>query len=375
MSDHRLRFWTRTAPQALVVAVVVGWLVAVLPASGSSTLTGRLGGDFPAFYAAGSIVADGDIDQLYDFDRQRSEQTEVFDSGFLAFAYPSYVAATYAPLTNLTFRTAYLVHTLAALTAVGAAVWLARGFSDTARRYPWLVLALAMLSYPLLRAFLGGQNTAFGLIVIVGVWWLLDRGHDVAAGLVLSLMSYKPQFLLPLLGVLLLSRRGRAVAGTSVGVGLHYLAGALLSGWAWPVEWWSEAVRFSNIDQVVNGPRSISWRGLTDVLGIETLWIPMAGATVVWVTALAWRHGRRDIAGALAVTLPAMLLMAPHAMFYDAGLTLPSLLLLADRGRLHTATALWASSWSHLAATGLGTSPLIGVSLLTGVAAQRSLLR
>jgi len=188
-------------------------------------------------------------------------------------------------------------------------------------------------------------------------------------------MSYKPQFLLPLLGVLLLSRRGRAVAGTSVGVSLHYLAGALLSGWAWPVEWWSEAVRFSNIDQVVNGPRSISWRGLTDVLGIETLWIPMAGATVVWVTALAWRHGRRDIAGALAVTLPAMLLMAPHAMFYDAGLTLPSLLLLADRGRLHTATALWASSWSHLAATGLGTSPLIGVSLLTGVAAQRSLLR
>ena len=375
MDNARLRFWTRTVPRALVAAVVAGWLIAVLTSSGTATITGRLGGDFPAFYAAGSIVASGDIDQLYDFDRQRAEQAGVLDSGFLAFAYPSYVAVAYAPLTNLTFRTAYIVHTLAALAAIGGAVLAARGFSDTARRYPWLALAGAVLSYPLLRAFLGGQNTAFGLGVIVGTWWLLDRRHDLAAGLVLSLMSYKPQFLLPLAGILLLSRRPRALAGTALGVALHYLAGAAISGWSWPVEWWSEAVRFSNLDQVVNGPRSIAWRGLTDLLGLESLWIPIAGATIVWVAALAWQHGHRDVAGVLAVGLPAMLLMAPHAMFYDAGLTLPSLLLLADRGSTRIATTLWAGGWSHLAASSLGASPLVAVSLLTGLAAQRSLLR
>lgn len=393
MPDSPSRFWTATVPQALVAAVVVGWLVAVLTSSGTTTLTGRLGGDFPAFYGAGSIVAAGDIDELYDFERQRAEQSEIFDSGFLAFAYPSYVAAFYAPLSSLPFRAAYVLHTLVALAAVGAAVWLARGFSDTARRYPWLTLAAAVLSYPLLRAVLGGQNTAFGLLVIVGAWWLLDRRHEVAAGLVLSLMSYKPQFLLPLAGVLLLSRRGRAVTGTAAGVALHYLAGAALSGWSWPIEWWSKAVAFANLDQVVNGPRSISWRGWeqlfqidnplagapgTPLLGpfAEWVWVVLAAMTVVWVASMALRHGGSDTLGVFAVALPAMLLMAPHAMFYDAGLALPTLLLLADRSRVALASALWAAGWTHAIEGGaIGVSPLVIVSLLTGVAAKRSLLR
>jgi len=375
MHEGRIRFWTHTAPRALIAAVLVGWLITVLTSSGTSTLTGRLGGDFPAFYGAGSIVLSGDVDELYDFDRQRFEQREIFDSGFLAFAYPSYVAAAYVPLAALEFRVAYVLHTLLSLAAIAASVLLARRFSATADRYPWLVAAAAILSYPLLRAYLGGQNTAFGLLVIVTAWLLLDRDRDLGAGLVLSLLAYKPQFLLPIAGVIVLGSRWRTVTGGAAGLLAHYVAGTLLSGWRWPVEWWSEAVRFSNIDQVVNGPRSIAWRGLTDLLGFESLWIPVAGATVVWVAAIAWQHARRDLIGVLAMTLPAMLLMAPHAMFYDAGLALPTLLLLADRDRVRSSTLLWAGGWSHLAAERLGASPLIGVTLLTGLAAQRSLLR
>ncbi len=375
MHEGRIRFWTHTAPRALIAAVIVGWLITVLTSSGTSTLTGRLGGDFPAFYGAGSIMLDGDVDQLYDFERQRFEQREIFETGFLAFAYPSYVAAAYAPLAALDFRTAYVVHTLLSLGAIAAAILLARRFSDTADRYPWLIGAAAVLSYPLLRAYLGGQNTAFGLLVIVGAWLLLSQNRDLSAGLVLSLLAYKPQFLLPIAGVIVLAGRWRVVAGGAAGLAAHYGAGALLSGWRWPVEWWAEAVRFSNIDQVVNGPRSIAWRGLTDLLGSESLWLPVAGATVVWIAAIAWQHAKRDLIGVLAVALPAMLLMAPHAMFYDAGLALPTLLLLADRGRASWAGTLWLAGWSHLAAERLGASPLIGVSLLTGLAAQRSLLR
>lgn len=392
MNDARLRLWTRTAPQALVAAVVVGWVVSLLLSTGTDTLTGRLGGDFPAFYGAGSIVADGDIDQLYDFDRQRAEQAGLFDSGFLAFAYPSYVAVAYSPLTLLPFRLAYVVHTIAALGAIAGAVWLARGFSATARRYPWLVLAAAVLSYPLFRAFLGGQNTAFGLIVIAGSWLLLDRRRDLAAGLVISVLAYKPQFLIPIAGVLLLARRGRATAGAGLGVGAHYLIGAAVSGWRWPIEWWNEAVRFANLDQAVNGPRSISWRGWDDLFRLEGptagtpllgtfaewAWVALACLTVLWIAIVAIRRGPGDPMGVLAMTLPAMLLMAPHAMFYDAGLTLPALLLLADRSRVKTAWALWAAGWAHpveAELAGLGISPLVAVSLLTGIAVQRSLLR
>lgn len=396
MDDNaRLRLWTRAAPQAVIAAVVVGWLISVSFSTGTDTLTGRLGGDFPAFYAAGSIVADGDVAELYDFERQRLEQEEIFESGFLAFAYPGYVAAIYSPLALLPFRLAYLIHTIAAGAAVGVSVVVARSFSPTARRYPWLVAAAALLAYPLLRAVLGGQNTAFGLLVIVVAWALLSARRDLAAGLIVSLLAYKPQFLIPIAGVLFLAGRYRATLGTGLGVAAHYLAGVWLSGWRWPLDWWNNAIRFANLDQAVNGPRSISWRGwealyqiedpLADAPGSPLLgpaadwvWVGLAAVTVVWIAIIAIRRGRRDTLGILAMTLPAMLLMAPHAMFYDAGLALPTLLMLADRSKVKTAWALWVGGWSHAIEAqyvGSGLSPLVAVSLLTTIAAQRSLLR
>ncbi|MFP3908031.1 MAG: hypothetical protein ACLFWR_13455, partial [Acidimicrobiales bacterium] len=87
----------RTYPLAIVVAIVAAVVLVVVSSDGASSLSGRLGGDFPEFYAAGQIVADGDGDRLYDVDRQVEAQSRYWgeDGSLILFAYPPVVAGSY----------------------------------------------------------------------------------------------------------------------------------------------------------------------------------------------------------------------------------------------------------------------------------------
>ena len=53
----------------------------LLSGDGSTTASGRVGGDFPAFYSAGSIVADGNIDALWDPATQAAAQVDLLGEG------------------------------------------------------------------------------------------------------------------------------------------------------------------------------------------------------------------------------------------------------------------------------------------------------
>ena len=107
--------------RAALLAVVAAFTISVIGATGADTVSGRLGGDFPAFYAAGSIVADGDWNELYSADRQVEAQSALFpeaDGSYLYFAYPPHVAPLYRPLAALDYRLAYAVHTVAMVAAL-----------------------------------------------------------------------------------------------------------------------------------------------------------------------------------------------------------------------------------------------------------------
>ncbi len=60
----------------------------------AATLTGRLGGDYPAFYGVARIVASGDWKDLYSPEKQSQSQKGLLPgvAGFLPFAYPPFVA-------------------------------------------------------------------------------------------------------------------------------------------------------------------------------------------------------------------------------------------------------------------------------------------
>ena len=58
------------------------------------------GGDYPAFYSIGRIVAKGDLEAIYNPENQAAEQKTLMgkEAGYLPFGYPPYVALFYWPL-------------------------------------------------------------------------------------------------------------------------------------------------------------------------------------------------------------------------------------------------------------------------------------
>ncbi|MFA9566003.1 MAG: hypothetical protein ACERLM_15075, partial [Acidimicrobiales bacterium] len=102
--------------RAVLLAIGLAIAVTILTAQqGGGTVSGRLGGDFPAFYGAARIVAEGEIADLYDIDVQTEAQGDLWgpdDPGVLYFAYPPHIAAVYGPLASLSYPVAYALHTL-----------------------------------------------------------------------------------------------------------------------------------------------------------------------------------------------------------------------------------------------------------------------
>jgi len=165
-------FRLRAYPRAFLGAVLVVLVAGTIFGSGAGTATGRLGGDFPSFYGAGSIVAGGEGDRLYDPALQEEVQADLFveDTGFLYFAYPPYYAYPYAALSVLPFRAAFLVHALLLILALWMAIQLASPLLPrllASRDRKIAALAVLLASYPMLRSVLGGH--AVDLVV--------DRGR------------------------------------------------------------------------------------------------------------------------------------------------------------------------------------------------------
>ncbi len=369
--------WRMRVYPAVILAVLAAVVVLLaVTADNGAALSGRLGGDYPAFYGAGRIAADGDWSHLYEAARQQQAQGTLVDGagGYLYFAYPPFVAAGYGLLAGLAYRWSYLVHTGLMVAALWGAVVLWRRYLPF-RIGTAAALAAALLFYPLLRAVPGGQNTALTMLLVAVVARLDEEGHDVWAGLAAALLLSKPQFGAPLLALLVVGRRWRMVAGGLGGAGLLYLAGAALQGFDWVGEWWRQANAFLEIDAHVNSANLISWQGFFE-------WVTGAGsglgAVLGWgfalvtaaLAALFWLRHPQAVPGVrYGVAVAAIVLAAPHTMYYDGGvLLLPLVLLAPTAGRTGwlVAAGLVTLSWGQLAADTLGWSPVFLVAAAVG---------
>lgn len=328
--------------------------------------TSRLGGDYPSFYAAGSIARAGEWDQLYDPARQQAAQEGLIDDsgGFLYFAYPPFVAGAYAGLAGLDYQWSFLVHSLLMGAALAATVlvlwpWLS-GFGVP--RPAWVVLALGC--YPILRAVGGGQNTTLTILLVAGAARLDRDERPMLAGAVLAIALFKPQFGLLLIPPIVLARRWRVLAGWAGGGVALYAISALLSGGAWIAGWWRQAGVFSEQNLSANGSNFVSFPGFianaagssAEVIGVAAGITMLAFASYFW-----WRFPTVYPLERYAVALLAAVLFAPQSLYYDAGVGL--LALVAMLGYLGARSAavgagLLIVSWSELAAPALGWSPL-----------------
>ena len=374
--------WLIKVAIAIAVALAIAFAIALASGSGVDTATGRLGGDYPAFYAAGRLITSGERQKMYDPAQQAQTQQGLFprdsNDGVLYFAYPPHTALLYAPLSHLPYRLSYALHTLLMVGATVAALALVRPMVPLVDRHFAIVAIGTIAFYPMYRAITGGQNTALTLLLLAGSWRAVDADHDAIAGLLLGLLLFKPQFAVPLIGLHVLARRWRLGASAALTAMACWGAGAALLGVGWLSRWLDSVRFFSDLDARVNRRNAVSFLGAADtVFGVGDSRGRALGAVLALLTTVAlvvvWhKRGRRDLYWPMMVALPAIVLISPHAMFYDAGLlALPlAAMLAADKVQVReAAVVLWCAGFLDVAKHAIGLTPLFVVTIVVFVIA------
>ena len=361
---------------AVGLATISGAGIDESGAETSATATARLGGDFAAFYAAGSIVWAGDIDELYDPARQRAAQDDLGLDGYLAFAYPPHVAAAYAPLGALNFQVAYLIHTIFMALAFVVALRLLEKPVPMIATWRWPILAASFTFLPLATAVGGGQNAALSVLGMAVIWRALHDDREVVAGIAAGLLLFRPQYAIPLIGLFLLARHWRAV-WAAIGTGLiTWAATALVLGPVWVVDWLDEVVPFVERDAEVNASNSISILGFLQAAWSENDAVVLAGmagavAVVLTLSYLWLNPDRFTLANRMGAVAIGVTLISPHTMFYDASLLLiaaAAALAATSPAMVRVLAVTWGAALIHLLSGSLGATPLALVVVASFIA-------
>jgi hypothetical protein len=209
--------------------------------------------DFALYYSAARIINDGNGGRLYELEVQRQYQKEFRPIGSerdLPFNHAPYELLPLLIPAKFSFLVAHLfwsAFNIALLITI-----LVRIFQFIEPQQRALSTLMLLAFFPTLTALKMGQDSIITTYLLVETFVALRRKQFTKAGGLLALGLYKPQFVLPLLGILALRRKWQCVIGF-VTVGL--LLGAI-----------SLAM--------------VGWNGLS---GLLSLWLPMTRrGHVVW---------------------------------------------------------------------------------------------
>ncbi len=382
LTDWRKQTYGRAVLIALVLSSV---LAPFWPALTSQSDEG-LGGDFTAFYGAGMLANEGDYEVLYTEDAQLAAQTEgtPMEGGkFLYFSYPPAVAMTYGFLAAMPYVQAYAIHLGFMFGMLLGAIAIGGTLLPKIKASPERALLIALGFWPMRQVIVGGSNTAFTLFVLVVIWRLLESEKDLSAGLVASLLLFKPTFGLPFLAVLFVSRRWRALGGGAIGGAVYFAVNSALAGVGWVVPWWDQAQRFGEKDAIINGPAASSILGFAQNFSkAEWTWYAIVAAgllVVVWLgTAWIWSRPNVDLATLMAVFAVASIWGSPHAMSHEIAVLLLPVAVLVQRAKRpvgHWLVVMDIASWFGLAMIALGWAPSFFMAMVIGGLVLRELPR
>ena len=205
------------------------------------------------------------------------------------------------------------------------------------------------------------------MFLIAAAWRLVHDDRQVAAGLVLAVLLFKPQVAIPIIGLFLLGRYWRVVIGAAVGAAAFYATGAVLQGWRWGVDWIDVAAGFGRLDAEVNGHSSISFIGMSENLfgvaaspPVVVAWL-LAAVTAGFLGWLWWRGEHTDLGILLAITMPGILLLSPHTMSQDGAIVVLSAAIVVAtwdwRNWLPWIAVIWVLGATQLWIRQLGFSP------------------
>ncbi len=193
--------------------------------------------DFVYLYSMGRMLNQYPPDQLYDFPLQKKTLQEVHplkSGAYGAIPYAPYIGVLFRSFALLPYSTAYRLWVAVSflLYLAGVTLITALFFSDD----PWrrsLVFCFALSYYPFINwTLLSGHISTIGFLAFAAVFYYEARVRPVAAGVALSICTYKPTLLVLALPMLLLSRRFRTLAGFAAGAAAIALVTTAIEGFA-----------------------------------------------------------------------------------------------------------------------------------------------
>lgn len=324
--------------------------------------------DFVTYYSSSQLVIGGRGKLLYNFAALGHAQAQLtyplrMPGGVGPFIYPPWFALVVAPLSLLPYTTAYVVWFLGnAVLALVALLGLAL-YAGLDRLRAVLLVLLGLSFLPVFAAFGQGQVSLMLLALLTGVLWALRARYEAAAGILLALVLVKPQYALPIVGVLALQRRWRAcfsVAGCAallVLVPLPFLGGGIEGQYV------KSLIHLSTLHgsagYMAPPVLNYSLQGFTElVLPAHSALarLLLEAALLLLAVGVALRQRASEIPVALALLFG--LLASPHVLIYDVSLlVLPLVVLCRQNG-----------SWSILAGLAYA-APLVGQVIHLGVLA------
>ena len=171
----------------------LGWLISMVFGSGYFDAAGQvIGTDYLQFYSAGETLRSGQADRLYDANFQlaleRSIVGERLDGQFAFITLP-FLAWLYVPLASLPYIPSFVLWSILGLLLLWFSLrWLGMGSLKT--------FGLALMWYPVFAVISFGQNSLLTLGLFSLGYALWKKKRLFLAGLVVSLVLYKPQLIL-----------------------------------------------------------------------------------------------------------------------------------------------------------------------------------
>jgi len=296
--------------------------------------------DFLQFYISSRLIAQGRTNRLFDQGIASGELQTIVQQPTrvrLPTVYGPQVSLLFVPLARFPFLVAASVWIAISVPLFFSCISRLGKFCPNLRPYPGIVATSAICFPPFFHFFLRGQISVLLLACFTAAFLALRSGNDWLAGAALGLLVFKPQFLVAIPLVLLLSCAWRALSGLVISVCAHitltwtYFGTAVMRAYfdtLWHIPRWIGTAEPGMAQAQMHSLRSF-WALLVPWPTVALVLYILSSTVVLIIAAASWKS-RGDLALRFSSLIFAAILINPHLFVYDLLVLAPALLLLAD---------------------------------------------
>jgi Glycosyltransferase family 87 len=304
-----------------------------------STASDHSSTDFNQLYATGSMLRAGQRAELYDLNVQRRVQYSLFHCGYLPGNHPAYEYLLFAPLSAMSYPTAYFCFLAANLILLGFALW---AICDQASLRTLLAMAVIAFSFfPVSVALFQEQDSILLTAIVAAALLALKRNWTVTAGMLAGVGLFKFQLTIPIFLLLLVWKHWRFCLGFLLSGFTLAILSIIVTG---PAEQRLYLSMLTHTEGSFNVLIMVNLRALfaAAIPGISGAFLVVANVAIGAVLAFFLSRSRRSDQEALLLAIPLATLCSYHLYSHDLTLLLlpiTALLLQAEPSALEIAGA------------------------------------